>query len=54
MIKNIPPIAFYFASIVAFVFANISKEHNVAVYYGFLAAGALLFLLGLLNKMKKQ
>lgn len=52
-LKNIPPITFYFGSIICFVFANVCKDKSVSFYYALLGVGLILFLFGLLNKMKR-
>ncbi|KVV14185.1 hypothetical protein AP058_02071 [Flavobacterium sp. TAB 87] len=51
--KNIPPLVFYFASIICFVTANVSKDKSLSFYYILLGVGLVLFLIGLLRKLKR-
>jgi VIT1/CCC1 family predicted Fe2+/Mn2+ transporter len=51
-IKNIPTIAFYFASVICFVLANVLRDNNLSFYYILLVAGIILFFLGILKRIK--
>jgi len=51
-IKNIPAIAFYFASVICFVLANVLRDSNLSFYYILLVAGIILFFLGILKRIK--
>ncbi|AXB58849.1 hypothetical protein HYN86_20570 [Flavobacterium fluviale] len=51
-LKNIPAIAFYFASVICFVFANLLKDNNLSLYYVLLVSGIILFFLGVLKRIK--
>jgi len=48
-IKKIPPIYLYLASTLSFVFSNLIREKSPLFYGIFLAAGFILFLLGIYN-----
>lgn len=44
--KNIKPIYFYFASIIAFVLSNVVRDQNIPLYYICLLVGTIFFILG--------
>jgi hypothetical protein len=52
--NNIPPIYFYFGSILSFVLSNIFREQNITLYYVLLVVGVILFLLGLLRRIQTK
>jgi len=49
--KNIKPIYFYFASILAFVLSNVVRETNTPLYYICLLLGTIFFILGLFKRL---
>ncbi|MFB9076897.1 hypothetical protein ACFFLS_23200 [Flavobacterium procerum] len=49
-LKNISAVAFYFASVICFVLANVLKDSNLSVYYILMVAGIILFFLGVLKR----
>ncbi|MBW1654824.1 MULTISPECIES: hypothetical protein [Flavobacterium] len=49
-LKNISAVAFYFASVICFVLANVLKDNNLSVYYILMVAGIILFFLGVLKR----
>ena len=51
-LKNISAVAFYFASVICFVLANVLKDNNLSVYYVLLVLGIILFFLGILKRIK--
>ncbi|SHH37361.1 hypothetical protein [Flavobacterium defluvii] len=53
-LKNISAVAFYFASVVCFVLANILKDNNPSVYYVLLVGGIVLFFLGVFKRMRSN
>ena len=53
-LKNISAVAFYFASVICFVFANLLKDNNLSVYYVLLVVGIILFFLGVLKRMRTR
>lgn len=53
-LKNISAVAFYFASVICFVFANVLKDNNLSVYYVLLVAGIVLFFLGVLKRIQTK
>ncbi|WP_289662415.1 hypothetical protein [Flavobacterium panacagri] len=50
-LKNISAVAFYFASVICFVLANVLKDGNLSFYYVLLVAGIILFFLGVLKRI---
>ncbi|WP_162847883.1 hypothetical protein [Flavobacterium zhairuonense] len=50
--KNISALTFYFASVIAFVLANVLKDKNLSVYYALLVLGIVLFFLGVFKRIK--
>jgi hypothetical protein len=52
--KNIPPIAFYFASVLCFVLANVSKDKSLSFYYILLVFGLLFFFAGMLKRIRTK
>jgi hypothetical protein len=52
--KNSNPIYFYFASIIAFVLANIVRDKNLSIYYILLILGLVFFVLGFMKRMKTK
>jgi uncharacterized PurR-regulated membrane protein YhhQ (DUF165 family) len=44
--KNIKPIYFYFASIIAFVLSNVVRDKNIPLYYICLILGTIFFIVG--------
>lgn len=53
-LKNISAVAFYFASVICFVLANVLKDNNISVYYILLVAGIILFFLGVLKRVNSN
>nr|WP_294789339.1 hypothetical protein [uncultured Flavobacterium sp.] len=53
-LKNISAVAFYFASVICFVLANVLKDNNASVYYILLVVGIILFFLGVLKRLKSN
>ncbi|BFM41910.1 hypothetical protein CFS9_05510 [Flavobacterium sp. CFS9] len=51
-LKNISAIAFYFASVICFVLANVLKDSNLSVYYALLVVGIVLFFLGVFKRIR--
>lgn len=51
-LKNISAIAFYFASVICFVLANVLKDNNLSVYYALLVVGIVLFFLGVFKRIR--
>ncbi len=51
-LKNISAVAFYFASVICFVLANVLKDNNLSVYYILLVLGIILFFLGILKRIR--
>jgi hypothetical protein len=51
-LKNVPAIAFYFASVICFVLANVLRDNSLSFYYVLLVAGIILFFLGVLKRIK--
>lgn len=44
--KNLKPIYFYFASIIAFVLSNLLRDANLVLYYILLILGGIFFIMG--------
>ncbi|WP_343695163.1 hypothetical protein [Flavobacterium sp.] len=53
-LKNISAIAFYFASVICFVLANVLKDSVPSIYYILLVAGIVLFFLGVLKRTRSN
>jgi len=53
-LKNISAIAFYFASVVCFVLANVLKDNSISFYYVLLVLGVAFFFLGVLKRMRTK
>jgi len=51
-LKNISAVAFYFASVICFVLANVLKDSNLSVYYVLLVLGIVFFFMGVLKRMR--
>jgi len=51
-LKNISAVAFYFASVICFVLANVLKDNNLSLYYILLVLGIILFFLGILKRIR--
>ncbi|MBZ4043029.1 hypothetical protein [Flavobacterium hibisci] len=52
--KNIPPVAFYFASVLCFVIANVSKDKSLSFYYVLLVLGLAFFFAGMLKRIRTK
>ncbi|WP_264553810.1 hypothetical protein [Flavobacterium sp. N2038] len=53
-LKNISPLAFYFASVVCFVLANVLRDNSLSFYYVLLVLGIGFFFMGILKRMKTK
>ncbi len=53
-LKNISAVAFYFASVICFVLANVLKDNNLSVYYVLLVLGIVFFFMGVLKRMRSN
>ena len=53
-LKNITPVAFYFASVVCFVLANVLKDKSLSAYYVLLVLGLGLFFAGMLKRIRTK
>ncbi|MBS7254415.1 hypothetical protein [Flavobacterium branchiicola] len=53
-LKNISPLAFYFASVVCFVLANVLRDNSLSFYYVLLVLGIGFFFAGILKRMKTK
>ncbi|SHM59847.1 hypothetical protein SAMN05444484_107172 [Flavobacterium chilense] len=49
--KNIPPLAFYFGSVICFVLANVLRDKTLSFYYVLLILGILFFFMGVLRRL---
>lgn len=52
--KNISAVAFYFASVICFVLANVLKGGNLSVYYVLLVLGIVFFFMGVLKRLRTK
>ena len=52
--KNITPVAFYFASVLSFVLANVLKDKSLSFYYILLVLGIVFFFMGMLKRIKTK
>jgi hypothetical protein len=53
-LKNISPLAFYFASVICFVLANVLRDNSLSFYYVLLVLGIGFFFMGILKRMKTK
>ncbi|PBJ14535.1 hypothetical protein [Flavobacterium sp. ACN6] len=53
-LKNISAVAFYFASVICFVLANVLKDSNLSVYYVLLVVGVILFFMGVIKRLRTK
>ncbi|MDX6191136.1 hypothetical protein ACHRV5_16020 [Flavobacterium sp. FlaQc-52] len=53
-LKNITPVAFYFASVVSFVLANVLKDKSLSFYYVLLVLGLGFFFMGMLKRIRTK
>lgn len=53
-LKNLSPVAFYFASVVCFVLANVLKDKSLSFYYVLLILGLGLFFAGMLKRIRTK
>ncbi|MCP2027647.1 hypothetical protein L1276_002807 [Flavobacterium sp. HSC-32F16] len=53
-LKNISAVAFYFASVICFVLANVLKDGNLSVYYILLVLGIVFFFMGVLKRLRSK
>lgn len=53
-LKNISPVAFYFASVVCFVLANVLKESALSVYYILMILGIGFFFMGAIRRTRTR
>jgi len=53
-LKKLPPIAFYFASIICLAIANVIRDNSLSFYYILLVLGVGLFFLGILKRLKTK
>jgi hypothetical protein len=53
-LKNLTPVAFYFASVVCFVLANVLKDKSLSFYYILLVLGLGLFFAGMLKRIRTK
>ncbi len=53
-LKNLSPVAFYFASVICFVLANVLRDNNLSFYYILLVLGIGFFFMGVLKRMKTK
>lgn len=53
-LKNISAVAFYFASVICFVLANVLKDNNPSVYYILLVLGIGFFFMGVLKRLRTK
>lgn len=51
-LKNIPAVAFYFASVVCFVLANVLRDNSLSFYYVLLVLGIGFFFMGVLKRLR--
>lgn len=52
--KNISPVAFYFASVLSFVLANLVKDKSLSFYYILLVLGVAFFFAGMLKRIRTK
>ncbi|CAC9975653.1 hypothetical protein DBB36_08005 [Flavobacterium sp. WLB] len=52
--KNISAVAFYFASVICFVFANILRDNSLSFYYVLLVLGIGFFFMGVLKRLRTK
>jgi hypothetical protein len=52
--KNISPVAFYFASVLSFVLANVLKDKSLSFYYILLVLGLAFFFAGMLKRISTK
>jgi len=53
-LKNITPVAFYFASVLCFVLANVLKDKSLSFYYILLVLGSGLFFAGMIKRIRTK
>lgn len=53
-LKNISAVAFYFASVICFVLANVLKDNSLSFYYVLLVLGIGFFFLGVLKRLRTK
>lgn len=53
-LKNISAVAFYFASVVCFVLANLLRESSLSFYYVLLVLGIGFFFMGVLKRLRNK
>jgi hypothetical protein len=53
-LKDIPAMAFYFASVICLVLANVMKDNNLSFYYILLLLGVVFFFLGVFKRMRTK
>ncbi|RUT69083.1 hypothetical protein D0817_17970 [Flavobacterium cupreum] len=53
-LKNIPPVTFYFASVISFVLANVLKDKSLSFYYILLVLGLVFFFMGMLKRIRTK
>ncbi len=51
---KLSPIAYYFSSVLCFLFANVIRDKNVSIYYLALVLGLVLFFLGLYKRVNSK
>lgn len=52
--KNIPAVAFYFASVICFVLANVLRDNSLSSYYVLLVLGIGFFFMGVLKRLRTK
>ncbi|MFC3335882.1 hypothetical protein [Flavobacterium palustre] len=52
--KNMSPVAFYFASVVSFVLANVLKDKSLSFYYILLVLGLVFFFIGMIKRIRTK
>ncbi|KRD12871.1 hypothetical protein ASE21_02880 [Flavobacterium sp. Root901] len=52
--KNITPLTFYFASVVCFVLANLTRDNSLSFYYVLLVLGLGFFFMGILKRLRTK
>jgi len=52
--KNMSPVAFYFASVISFVLANVLKDKSLSFYYILLILGLVFFFMGMIKRIRSK
>lgn len=52
--KNMSPVAFYFASVISFVLANVLKDNSLSFYYILLILGLVFFFMGMIKRIRTK